>query len=227
MLTETQTQGPVQADDADGRSPSSPRKNEAQTPHICWHPGLVSADVRQSLLRQRPVTVWLTGLSGAGKSTIAGALEKDLLGQGQCCYVLDGDNLRHHLNRDLGFSVADRRENIRRAAEVAYLMNEAGLIVIAALISPFSDDRKMACDIIGKDRFIEVFVSTSTEVCEARDPKGLYQKARNGEIPEFTGISSPYESPQAPAMELNTEIMSVNAASSTLYEYLAKQSLLR
>lgn len=215
------------AGDVRDAGPWRSRKNETATPNICWHAGLVSSDVRQATLKQRPATIWLTGLSGAGKSTIASALEADLLAQGQCCYVLDGDNLRHHLNRDLGFSAADRRENIRRAAEVAYLMNEAGLIVITALISPFSDDRAMAGSIIGKDRFVEVYVSTSTDVCEARDPKGLYRKARKGEIPEFTGISSPYEVPLAPAMELNTEFMSVDAASSKLCQYLKQHYLLR
>lgn len=213
----------------DSSGPGSPRPggNETRTPNISWYPGHALSDVRLSLLRQRPATVWLTGLSGAGKSTLASALEKDLLDKGQCCYVLDGDNLRHHLNRDLGFSAEDRRENIRRAAEVAYLMNEAGLIVITALISPFSDDRAMARDIIGKDRFIEVYVSTSTEVCEARDPKGLYRKARAGEIPEFTGVSSPYEAPLAPAMELNAESMSVRAATGKLCQYLTEHCFVR
>ena len=226
MLIDGRTQGLAPVEDGTA-GPSAARKNEARTPNISWHPGLVSSDARQAILRQRPATVWLTGLSGAGKSTIAGALERDLLGQGQSCFVLDGDNLRHHLNRDLGFTAADRHENIRRAAEVAYLMNEAGLIVIAALISPFSDDRKMAADIIGKERFIEVYVSTSTGVCEARDPKGLYKKARTGEIREFTGISSPYEAPAAPAIELNTESVSVDAASARLCQYLKEHSFVR
>ncbi|MFZ6644110.1 adenylyl-sulfate kinase [Undibacterium sp. TJN25] len=203
------------------------RKTEALTPNISWHPGLVSSQARQAVLKQRPVTVWLTGLSGAGKSTIAGELEKELLSRGHCCYVLDGDNLRHHLNRDLGFTAADRRENIRRAAEVAYLMNEAGLIVITAMISPFSADRQMAADIIGDERFIEVYVSTSTAACEARDPKGLYKRARTGEITEFTGISSPYEAPQSPAMELNTEFMQVAEASSKLCHYLSERCFVR
>ncbi|WP_394777995.1 adenylyl-sulfate kinase [Undibacterium sp.] len=213
--------------DASESGVSSTRKTEAQTSNISWHHGLVSSEARQAVLKQRPATVWLTGLSGAGKSTIAGELEKELLSRGHCCYVLDGDNLRHHLNRDLGFSAADRRENIRRAAEVAYLMNEAGLIVITAMISPFSADRQMAADIIGNERFIEVYVSTSTAACEARDPKGLYKRARSGEIAEFTGISSPYEAPLSPAMELNTEFVPATDASQALCQYLSERCFVR
>jgi adenylyl-sulfate kinase len=194
---------------------------------ITWHEGEDCAFSRHRLMRQRPATLWLTGLSGAGKSTIAFALEKILLEKEHPCFVLDGDNLRHHLNSDLGFLPADRRENIRRAAEVAHLMNQAGLITIIAFISPFENDRSMAREIIQTQRFIEVHVSTSAKTCEARDTKGLYARARRGEIAEFTGISSPYEKPMAPDVEINTELFSVEAAALKLYDYLVTNCFIK
>jgi bifunctional enzyme CysN/CysC len=166
--------------------------------------GKVSGAERAGLLGQRPVTVWLTGLSGSGKSTLAAGLEQALVAAGRPCYMLDGDNVRAGLNRDLGFGPDDRRENIRRVAEVARLMNDAGLIVITAFISPYRADREMAREIIGAERFVEVFLDASLEVCEGRDPKGLYKKARRGEIPDFTGVSAPYEAPQMPQISLPT-----------------------
>lgn len=171
---------------------------------ISWHDGQVTTQDRQKLLGQQPVTVWLTGLSGSGKSTLAFALEKRLIATGRACYVLDGDNVRHGLNRDLGFSPKDRTENIRRIAEVAHLMNDAGLIVITAFISPFKEDREMSRGIIGTDSFIEVFLDAGLAICETRDPKGLYKKARSGELPGFTGIASPYEQPDQPDLRLDT-----------------------
>lgn len=168
------------------------------------HFGHVSTENRAALLGQRAATLWLTGLSAAGKSTLAYALERELVSAGRACYVLDGDNVRHGLNRDLGFSAQDRSENIRRIAEVAKLLNEAGLIVITAFISPFRADRVMARNIIGDALFREVFVNTPIAVCEQRDPKHLYQRARNGEVAEFTGISSPYEAPLNPDLTLDT-----------------------
>jgi len=170
----------------------------------------------------RPVSIWLTGLSGSGKSTIACGLERVLLNEGHFCFVLDGDNVRHRLNNDLGFSAEDRRENIRRIAEVAHLMNEAGLIVISAFISPYREDREMARAIIGEQRFVEVHVNTTVEVCEERDPKGLYAKARAGHIPEFTGVTSPYEFPLSPMLKLDTAIVSLQEATSILFDYLKK-----
>lgn len=149
-------------------------------------------------------TLWLTGLSGAGKSTLAGALQQHLGRLGRACSVLDGDRLRTGLNQDLGFSPQDRRENIRRIAEVARLMNDAGLVAIAAVISPYRDDRDMARRIIGEAAFVEVHVSTPLAVCEQRDPKGLYKRARNGNLPGFTGVSAPYEPPLRPALVLDT-----------------------
>jgi bifunctional enzyme CysN/CysC len=166
---------------------------------------LVSAEDRESLLGQKGATIWLTGLSGSGKSTVAQQLEKDLTDRGHLCYILDGDNVRHGLNRDLGFSMEDRKENIRRIAEVATLMNDTGVIVITSFISPYISDRAAAREVIGDESFVEVFVDTPIEVCEQRDPKGLYQKARSGEIQQFTGISDPYEAPQDAEITLTTE----------------------
>lgn len=171
---------------------------------VVWHRGYVSREDRESLLGQKGLTVWLTGLSAAGKSTLAFSLEKTLIAAGCACYVLDGDNVRQGLNKNLGFSPEDRTENIRRIAEVARLMNDAGLMVITAFISPFVADRQMARQIIGPDQFREVFVSTPLAVCEARDPKGWYSKARAGHIPEFTGVSSSYEAPQHPDLIIDT-----------------------
>lgn len=169
-----------------------------------WHQGQVKHQERNHLLGQKPITLWLTGLSAAGKSTLAFALERELINRQRVCYVLDGDNVRHGLNKNLGFSAADRAENIRRIAEVARLMNDAGLIVIAAFISPFLTDRANARAIIGPECFREVYVSTSLAVCESRDPKGIYAKARSGTVNDFTGISSPYEPPETPDLVINT-----------------------
>ena len=171
--------------------------------NIVWHQGEVTKARRAALLGHPPKTIWLTGLSASGKSTLAYALEHQLVDMGKPCYVLDGDNVRHGLNKDLDFSEASRTENIRRIAEVAKLMNDAGLIVITAFISPLRADRQMAKDIIGDD-FKEVYVSTSIDICESRDPKGLYAKARAGQVKHFTGISAPYEAPEAPDLMIDT-----------------------
>lgn len=175
---------------------------------IVWHDGHVQPEDRSHLLGQRPITVWLTGLSASGKSTLAFALERRLVDIGHACYVLDGDNIRHGLNRDLGFSHQDRTENIRRIAEVARLMNNAGLIVITAFISPYRDDRQLAREIVGAENFIEVYVNTPIETCEARDPKGMYKRARAGQLSGFTGVNDPYESPGTPDLTINTSIAS-------------------
>lgn len=177
---------------------------------IVWQEGHVSAQERADLLGQRPATVWLTGLSGAGKSTLAFALERQLINHGRACFVLDGDNVRHGLNRDLGFSALQRSENIRRIAEVARLMNDAGLIVISAFISPYCADREMAREIIGAQRFHEIHLATPISVCEERDVKGLYRRARAGEIADFTGISAPYEAPLKPAASIDTSTTPLN-----------------
>jgi adenylylsulfate kinase len=171
---------------------------------ITWHAGHVSRADREKLLGQRGVTVWLTGLSGSGKSTIAVATEQVLLQRGRLAYVLDGDNIRHGLNRDLGFSPEDRTENIRRIAEVAKLFTDAGLIVLTSFISPYRSDRDAARALFRDGDFHEVYVAASLETCEGRDTKGLYQRARAGQIPEFTGISAPYETPARPELVLDT-----------------------
>jgi bifunctional enzyme CysN/CysC len=177
--------------------------------HIVWHDGQVSVADRISFYKQKPRVIWFTGLSGSGKSTLAFSLERYLMNMGKACYVLDGDNVRHGLNRDLGFSPKDRTENIRRIAEVSHIMNDAGLIVITAFISPFREDRDMAKAIIGADRFLEIYLDTDLETCEGRDVKGLYDKARRGELSGFTGISSPYEPPDNPSLTLNTGVLPI------------------
>lgn len=190
--------------------------NSNISPSVVWHGGQVSPAERQKILNQQPMTIWLTGLSAAGKSTLAFALERELIGQGRACYVLDGDNVRHGLNRNLGFSPEDRAENIRRISEVARLMNDAGLIVITAFISPYRADRAAAREIIGSVFFKEVYVSTSLSVCESRDPKGLYTEARAGKITNFTGISSPYEAPKFPDLVIDTSNLPLDEAVSQL-----------
>lgn len=195
---------------------------EKTTPNIVWQEGHTARHERQRLLGQLPLTIWLTGLSAAGKSTLGFLLERELIDAGHPCYVLDGDNVRHGLSRDLGFSDSDRTENIRRIAEVAKLMNDAGLIVITAFISPLRSDREMARTIIGDEQYREVYVSTSIEVCESRDPKGLYKKARAGLVKDFTGISAPYETPLNPALNLDTGVMSQEACLKSLMGLVVK-----
>jgi len=189
---------------------------------LVWHAGQVSPADRAALLGQQPRTLWLTGLSAAGKSTLAFALERELHDRGRACTVLDGDNVRHGLNRNLGFSAADRRENIRRIAEVARLMNDAGLIVITAFISRWRPDRAAARAIIGAECFLEVYVSTPLAVCEARDPKGFYGQARRGELLEFTGVSSPYEPPANADLTLDTAQLSQAEAVEQLARLLSR-----
>lgn len=194
---------------------------ETASRDISWQPGKVAAEDRARLLRQRAATIWLTGLSGSGKTTIAAELEKRLIEAGHACFVLDGDNIRHGLNRDLGFSPNDRKENIRRVAEVAKLFNDAGLFVITAFISPYREDRGIAREIVGADRFIEVYLSAGIDVCEQRDPKGLYAKARAGQIAEFTGVSAPYEPPAAPDVTIDTGVSGVAESVAALFDFLS------
>ena len=165
---------------------------------------------RAQIKQQDPLCLWMTGLSGAGKSTLANALEQELNKQGKHTYILDGDNLRHGLNSDLGFTEADRNENVRRAGEAAQLMVDAGLIVIVGLISPFKQERDWARSLFKDNQFKEIYISTSLEECEQRDVKGLYQKARRGEVKDFTGIDSPYEPPENPDVIINTQDKSVS-----------------
>lgn len=192
--------------------------------NLVWHGGYVLLEDRERLLGQHALTIWLTGLSGAGKSTLSYALERELLKQGHACYVLDGDNVRHGLNKNLGFSAEDRSENIRRVAEVAHLMNDAGLIVITSFISPFRADRTMAKEIIGIDRFKEVHVSTPLAICEARDPKGLYKKARDGKLANFTGIDSPYEMPESADVSIDTNQDSLESSLQKLMDLVSNKT---
>ncbi|MEE2713647.1 MAG: sulfate adenylyltransferase subunit CysN [Planctomycetota bacterium] len=188
--------------------------------------GVAPAD-RARILGQKPLTLWLTGLSGSGKSTIAFAVEERLAERGHLCYVLDGDNVRHGLCSDLGFLPHERSENIRRVAEVCNLMNDVGAIVLSAFISPFREDRARAREIVGPSRFAEVFVDTSLHECESRDPKGLYKKARAGDIPDFTGIGSPYEPPEGPELRVETEHLSPDEAADLVVRWLETEGYLR
>lgn len=175
---------------------------------------------KEELLNQHSAMIWFTGLSGSGKSTIAIALERELHKRGLLCRILDGDNIRSGINNNLGFTEADRIENIRRIAEVSKLFVDAGIITIAAFISPSNDIREMAADIIGKEDFLEVYVSTPIEECERRDVKGLYAKARRGEIKNFTGISAPFEAPDHPALTLDTSVLSLEESVNKLLELI-------
>ncbi|MCP9612838.1 adenylyl-sulfate kinase [Coprobacter sp. LH1063] len=175
---------------------------------------------KEQLLKQHSVMIWFTGLSGSGKSTLAIALERELHRRGLLCRILDGDNIRSGINNNLGFSPEDRIENIRRIAEVSKLFVDSGIITIAAFISPSNEMRKLASDIIGKDDFIEVFIDTPLEVCEERDVKGLYAKARRGEIKEFTGISAPFEQPEHPDLRLDTSKLEIGDSVKKLLELI-------
>lgn len=180
---------------------------------------LTRAD-KEALLKQHSVMIWFTGLSGSGKSTIAIALERELQKRGLLCRILDGDNIRSGINNNLGFSEEDRVENIRRIAEIGKLFVDTGIITIAAFISPNNDIREMAANIIGKENFLEIFVSTPIEECERRDVKGLYAKARRGEIKNFTGISAPFEAPANPALSIDTSKLSVEESVNKLLELI-------
>ena len=193
--------------------------------NITWHEATVTAEDREKLLNQKGCVIWFTGLSGSGKSTLANAVEYVLHQQNHHTYVLDGDNVRHGLNKNLGFSPEDREENIRRIGEVAKLFADAGTIVMTAFISPYRDDRDQARELIAEGRFVEVFVDCPLEVCEERDTKGLYKKARAGEIKEFTGISAPYESPLDPEVTVSTAELSIEESAKTVVAALVKAGL--
>lgn len=180
----------------------------------------IDKSMRQELLNQNSPVIWLTGLSGSGKSTIANQLAKDLHKSGKLVYILDGDNVRMGLNSDLGFSDNDRKENIRRIAEVAKLMSDAGIITITSFISPFIEERQKAKEIIGTENFVEVWISTPLEICESRDPKGLYKRARSGEIPYFTGIDSPYENPVNPDIKIESDKYNLSECSDIIISHL-------
>lgn len=188
---------------------------------------MMSRDDKEQLLRQRGMMLWFTGLSGSGKSTVAIALERELHSRGLLCRILDGDNIRSGINNNLGFSAEDRVENIRRIAEVGRLFVDTGIITIAAFISPNNQLREMAAEIIGKDDFVEVFVSTPLEECEKRDVKGLYAKARRGEIKNFTGISAPFEAPEHPDITLDTSKLPVEESVKILLDYVFTKAVLK
>ena len=181
---------------------------------------MLGREDKEALLKQRSVMVWFIGLSGSGKSTIAIALERELHKRGLLCRILDGDNIRSGINNNLGFSAEDRVENIRRIAEVSKLFIDTGVITIAAFISPNNELREMASTIIGKDNFLEIYVNTPIEECERRDVKGLYAKARKGEIKDFTGVSAPFEAPEHPALSLDTSVLSLEESVNKLLELI-------
>ena len=191
--------------------------------NLTWQ-AMQPREARWRALGQRPVIAWLTGLSGAGKSTIAMAVDRALTEAGRAAMVIDGDNLRHGLNKDLGFTEADRIENIRRAAETARLMAEAGLVTVVSLISPFRTERAAARATAGDIPFLEIFIDTPLKLCEARDPKGLYVRARSGEIPNFTGVSAPYQAPARPDLTLSTAGRHVTASAQPLIDILLRLS---
>ncbi len=191
--------------------------------NIVWHDHHVRKEERSHIKEQKPCILWFTGLSASGKSTVANAVESKLLELGKHTYLLDGDNIRMGLNKGLSFSDEDRIENIRRIGEVSKLFVDAGTIVLTAFISPFQTDRDQVRALVTEDEFIEVFIDTPLGVCESRDPKGLYKKARKGEIPQFTGISSPYEAPKQPEIHLKTDIISIEESVEKIIHYLQEK----
>ncbi|WP_417511544.1 adenylyl-sulfate kinase [Methylophaga sp.] len=194
--------------------------------NIVWHKHKVEKLDRSNQKKQKPCILWFTGLSGAGKSTVADAVEQKLFELGHHTYLLDGDNVRHGLNKDLGFSDADRVENIRRIGEMAKLFADAGLIVMSAFISPFRSDRKLVRDLVEDKEFVEVYISTPLSTCEKRDPKGLYKKARSGQIKNFTGIDSEYEAPVSAEVTLNTAELNVDECVERVISYLKQNEII-
>ena len=199
---------------------------EQKSTNITWHKPLVTQQDRDKKNGYKSVVLWLTGLPSSGKSTLAHEVERRLFERGCNAYVLDGDNLRHRLNKNLGFSPEDRKENIRRVGEVANLFAEAGVIVLAAFISPYRTDRAQARSLNDPDRFLEVHIKCSVESCEARDPKGLYRMARKGEIQDFTGINAPYEEPEAPEIMVETDKYSLAECAEQVIKCLEERQIL-
>jgi adenylylsulfate kinase len=194
--------------------------------NVTWHPHAVTQQDRETLLHQKGVVLWFTGLSGSGKSTIANEVAYQLHQKRRLTYVLDGDNIRHGLNKDLGFSPEDRAENIRRISEVAHLFADAGAITMTAFISPYQKDRDICRNLQGEGRFFEIHCQATLDTCEQRDPKGLYKKAREGIIKEFTGISAPYEAPTRPELVLDTDNYSIQECAELVINLLQKQEIL-
>ncbi|MBF0395646.1 MAG: adenylyl-sulfate kinase [Desulfobacterales bacterium] len=195
-------------------------------PNVYWFKGQVSRDDREKLHAHKGVVIWFTGLSASGKSTIANQLEKILYDRRYSTYVFDGDNVRHGLCKDLGFSDADRTENIRRIGEMVNLFIDAGIIAITAFISPIRKDRQKVCDLVGKDRFFEIYIQCPIDICAERDPKGLYQKAIAGLIPNFTGVSAPYDPPENPSLIINSDKDDPQTASNRIIELLEKHNII-
>jgi adenylylsulfate kinase len=200
------------------------RKNKAT--NVVWHEHKVKRQDREKILNQKGVVLWFTGLPSSGKSTVANEVAFELQKRGKFSYVLDGDNVRHGLNKDLGFSPEDREENIRRISEVAALFADAGVIAITAFVSPYRKDRDFCRQLAGEGRFLEILVKASLETCENRDPKGLYKKAKAGVIPEFTGISAPYEAPLNPEILLDTDNMTIEQETRFVIESLQKRGII-
>jgi adenylylsulfate kinase len=201
--------------------------SQPKSQNIHWHGANITKDERQALLNSKGCVVWFTGLSGSGKSTIARCVEHLLLERSVPTYVLDGDNIRFGLNKDLGFSPADRTENIRRIGEVAKLFADASVVTLTAFISPYRADRDQVRAIMTAGEFFEVYIDTPIEVCEQRDPKGLYKKARAGQIPEFTGISAPYEEPVKPELVVKSEGQTVEQSAAVVINFLASKGFVR
>lgn len=195
--------------------------------NVVWHQSTISNKDRNKLLDQKPFVLWFTGLSASGKSTLANAVEQKLYNMNYKTYLLDGDNVRHGLNNDLGFDEESRVENIRRIGEVSKLFLDAGIITLTAFISPFQSDRLLVRKLFEKGQFLEVFIDSSLEVCENRDPKGMYIKARSGEIKNFTGVSSPYEPPSNPEIHVVNNSISIDEASEKIISYLIKKELIK
>lgn len=198
-----------------------------ESENIKWHHSKVTKEHRRKLNNHKSTVVWFTGLSGSGKSTISVELEKELHNMGVLTYRLDGDNIRHGLNKNLSFSPEDRKENIRRIGEVSKLMVEAGLVTLSAFISPYREDRDEIRELLDDGEFIEVFVDASIETCESRDPKGLYKKVRTGEIKGFTGIDAPYEAPVDPEITVNTDMQTLEESVQTIVSYLKAKGYLK
>jgi adenylylsulfate kinase len=199
---------------------------EQKATNITWHEHKIARENREALLKQKGVLLWFTGLSASGKSTVANEVTYQLHQMGKLTYVLDGDNIRHGLNKNLGFSPEDREENIRRISEVGNLFADAGLITTTAFISPYRKDRDAARELLGNGRFVEIFVKASIDICEKRDPKGLYQKAKDGVIKEFTGISAPYEEPLNPEIVLDADNMNIEEEVNMVIEYLKEKKII-
>jgi adenylylsulfate kinase len=193
---------------------------QVKATNIVWHEGHVDRQQREDILQQKGVLIWFTGLPSSGKSTLAFTIEHALIERGRMAYVLDGDNIRHGLNKNLGFSAEDRAENIRRIGEVGKLFADAGVVTLSSFVSPYTSDRDQVRELMGDSDFIEVFVDTPLELCEERDPKGLYKKARAGEIPNFTGISDPYEAPENPEVVIKTAECTPQEAAAQIIDLL-------